>query len=83
MSLVKIRFYLQPFCRLSSILFLTIFLLLSFTNISKAQDWPELQHYRQENAQLEPPSPGETRVVFMGNSITELWVELDSAFLKK
>jgi lysophospholipase L1-like esterase len=36
-------------------------------------DWPYLQRYRAENAALGPPRPGENRVVFMGNSITEGW----------
>ncbi|HXT17019.1 MAG TPA: SGNH/GDSL hydrolase family protein [Gemmatimonadaceae bacterium] len=36
-------------------------------------DWPNLQKYRQANAELPPPAAGEQRVVFMGNSITEAW----------
>ena len=36
-------------------------------------DWAELQRYRQANAELPPPAPGERRVVFMGNSITDVW----------
>ena len=36
-------------------------------------DWAELRRYRQANAALPPPSPGERRVVFMGNSITDVW----------
>ncbi|HEU4629257.1 MAG TPA: SGNH/GDSL hydrolase family protein [Gemmatimonadaceae bacterium] len=36
-------------------------------------DWAGLQHYRAANAALRPPAPGEQRVVFMGNSITEAW----------
>lgn len=43
-------------------------------------DWADLRRYRDENARLGPPAPGEQRVVFMGNSITELWQTLDSAF---
>lgn len=34
-------------------------------------DWAHLARYRAENAALGPPRPGEQRVVFMGNSITE------------
>ena len=37
------------------------------------EDWPYLARYRDENAALGPPRPGERRVVFMGNSITEGW----------
>jgi lysophospholipase L1-like esterase len=36
-------------------------------------DWAELRRYRQANAELPPPRPGERRVVFMGNSITDVW----------
>src|ERR1700712_802187 len=36
-------------------------------------DWPNLAKYRDANARLGPPSPGEQRVVFYGNSITEGW----------
>jgi lysophospholipase L1-like esterase len=36
-------------------------------------DWAELRRYRQANAELPPPAPGERRVVLMGNSITDVW----------
>lgn len=38
-----------------------------------ATDWGNLTRYRQENAALPAPKPGELRVVFYGNSITEGW----------
>ncbi|HEX6060281.1 MAG TPA: SGNH/GDSL hydrolase family protein [Gemmatimonadaceae bacterium] len=38
-----------------------------------AQDWASLERFREENARLGAPAPGEHRVVFMGNSITEGW----------
>jgi lysophospholipase L1-like esterase len=41
-----------------------------FTN---AQDWPNLKRFQEENAKLAAPAANETRVVFMGNSITEGW----------
>jgi lysophospholipase L1-like esterase len=37
-------------------------------------DWANLARYSADNATLGPPKPGERRVVFMGNSITEGWV---------
>lgn len=43
-------------------------------------DWAALGVYRAENARLGPPSPGEKRVVFFGDSITELWVSKAPAF---
>lgn len=36
-------------------------------------DWPYLAKYRDENRKAAPPAPGENRVVFMGDSITEGW----------
>ncbi len=37
------------------------------------QDWPNLHRYREDNAKLSPPSAGDDRVVFMGDSITDSW----------
>jgi lysophospholipase L1-like esterase len=36
-------------------------------------DWANLARYREANAKLPPPAPGEDRVVFMGDSITDNW----------
>jgi lysophospholipase L1-like esterase len=36
-------------------------------------DWPNLARYREANRTLPPPSSGESRVVFMGDSITDSW----------
>lgn len=36
-------------------------------------DWAYLAKYRDADAALTAPAPGETRVVFMGDSITEGW----------
>jgi lysophospholipase L1-like esterase len=38
-----------------------------------ATDWPNLARYHDENARLAAPAPGESRVVFMGDSITDGW----------
>ncbi len=37
------------------------------------KDWAYLERYREENTRIGLPLPGEKRVVFMGNSITEGW----------
>jgi lysophospholipase L1-like esterase len=37
------------------------------------KDWPNLARYREENAKVAAPQPGEERVVFMGDSITDAW----------
>jgi lysophospholipase L1-like esterase len=36
-------------------------------------DFGELKRYREANAALKPPAPGENRVVFLGDSITDMW----------
>jgi lysophospholipase L1-like esterase len=40
-----------------------------------AQDWANLNRFKDENAKLELPAKGENRIVFMGNSITQGWSE--------
>jgi lysophospholipase L1-like esterase len=42
-------------------------------------DFGELARYRDANAALKPPAPGENRVVFFGDSITDGW-RLDEYF---
>ncbi len=42
-------------------------------------DFGELARYRDANANLKPPAAGENRVVFFGDSITDLW-KLDEYF---
>jgi lysophospholipase L1-like esterase len=39
------------------------------------QDWPNLARYRDANAAVQAPAKGEKRVVFMGDSITDLWAQ--------
>lgn len=43
-------------------------------------DWANTAKYAEENQQLGAPKPGEKRVVFMGNSITEGWKISSPAF---
>jgi lysophospholipase L1-like esterase len=45
-------------------------------------DWSGLARYREANAQLPPPAPGEQRVVFMGNSITDAWIRVSPDFFR-
>jgi lysophospholipase L1-like esterase len=42
-------------------------------------DYAELGRYRDANAALKPPAPGENRVVFFGDLITDIW-KLDDSF---
>jgi len=45
-------------------------------------DFGELARYREANAGLKPPAPGENRIVFFGDSITDIW-HLDEYFSGK
>jgi endoglucanase len=36
-------------------------------------DWAQLARYRDENRRLPRPAAGESRVVFLGDSITDMW----------
>jgi lysophospholipase L1-like esterase len=40
---------------------------------AKLRDWPNLSQYREADAELGPPAKGESRVVFLGDSITQMW----------
>jgi len=59
------------------------FLGLTITSKIKAQDWPNLEKYKNANAELPAPSEEENRVVFMGNSITEMWIGTHPEFFKE
>lgn len=41
-------------------------------------DYGQLARYRDANAALKPPAPGENRVIFFGDSITDIWKLEDS-----
>jgi lysophospholipase L1-like esterase len=42
-------------------------------NDARMRDWPELARYRDANHALPAPGSSEPRVVFMGDSITDIW----------
>lgn len=41
----------------------------------KLNDWAELKRYKAANTQVMPPKKNENRVVFIGDSITDIWDE--------
>ena len=47
---------------------------------AQAQDWPNIKRYQAANSKVAAPAPGEKRVVYMGDSITDFWINIDSAF---
>jgi len=44
------------------------------------KDWSNMKRYDAKNTAVPAPAAGEKRVVFMGNSITDAWINVDSAF---
>lgn len=42
-------------------------------NDARMRDWQNLGRYREQNRALAAPAAGESRVVFMGDSITDAW----------
>jgi lysophospholipase L1-like esterase len=57
-------------------LFLLIVAVMFFLPFVDAQDWANLNRFREDNQKLPPVQAEENRVVFMGNSITQGWIEL-------
>ncbi|HEX2867772.1 MAG TPA: SGNH/GDSL hydrolase family protein [Ignavibacteriales bacterium] len=45
--------------------------------------WVNWKKYAAANDTLKAPAPGEKRVVFFGNSITESWAKIDSSFFNE
>ena len=59
-----------------------MFMAFQSAQAQKNEDWPNLNKYREANAALGAPAKGEQRVVFMGNSITEGWINKSPEFFK-
>ncbi len=55
---------------------------LLFESTINAQDWPNLERYQDKNAELSVPTKNEKRVVFMGNSITDAWINIHPEFFE-
>lgn len=62
------------------LIYYILFLLLFMGGKVKAQDWPNLNKYQNENTKLAPPEPGKKRILFIGDSITEMWSTTDPSF---
>ncbi len=45
-----------------------------------AQDWANIKKYEKANSTVPLPAKGEKRVVWMGDSITDFWINNDSLF---
>lgn len=53
--------------------YLILLLTIIMAGKAKAQDWANLNKYKNENTPLTPPAIGENRIVYFGDSITENW----------
>ena len=55
----------------------TLSILLTFllAEFASAQDWANLKRFQQENDKIGMPKAEDQRVVFMGNSITDYWID--------
>ena len=54
-----------------------------FSEVTYSQDWANLERFKDENAKIGAPTYGEIRVVFMGNSITDGWINARPDFFSK
>jgi len=48
----------------------------------RRNDWANLARYKEDNATVGLPAKGESRVIFMGNSITDFWIRFSPEFFK-
>ena len=68
-------------------LILCLLVTLAFSSMDvmaqKNNDWARLGRYANANKELSVPAKKENRVVFMGNSITEGWVEIRPDFFNE
>ncbi|MFV8367244.1 SGNH/GDSL hydrolase family protein [Flavobacterium sp. XS1P27] len=62
------------------LIYCILFLSIAMGGKVQAQDWPNLNKYQNENASLKPVTPGQKRIVFMGDSITEFWSITDPEY---
>jgi len=46
------------------------------------KDWASLTRYEDDNARLGAPAAGEQRVIYMGDSITDSWINDDPGFFR-
>lgn len=60
------------------LLLLTTMIAIAFS--TEAQDWANLNRFREDNAKLAAPRTCDDRVVFMGNSITQGWIDMVPEF---
>ena len=60
----------------------TAIVAMCFISLAEAQDWANLNRFKEDNAKVGMPKTCDDRVVFMGNSITQGWIEKVPAFFE-
>jgi lysophospholipase L1-like esterase len=63
-------------------LIVTSLLLVAATASAQNKDWPGIGRYENANSTTPPATKGKVRVVYMGDSITDAWINNDSTFFK-
>ena len=58
----------------------TLFLSMFVVGLTFAQDWANTARFKDDNAKIGLTASGEKRIVFMGNSITEGWINSSPDF---
>jgi lysophospholipase L1-like esterase len=66
--------------KISTLTFITILISIFTVQLSLAQDWANLERFKEDNAQLKVHSVNLDGVVFMGNSITQGWLQDSLSF---
>ncbi|MDB4925263.1 SGNH/GDSL hydrolase family protein [Mucilaginibacter sp.] len=57
-----------------------LFLFVTVAAEAQNRDWPNIKRFEQANSIIPSPAKGEKRVVYMGDSITDFWINNDSTF---
>ena len=60
-----------------------LFIITCITSSIIAQDWANLERFKEENTSIMQEEITGKRIVFMGNSITEGWSNFDSVFFSE
>ncbi len=64
----------------AKLVFSVILIIMSLSDCTYGQDWANLNRFKDANALLMESSEGENGIVFIGNSITEGWIQDELTF---
>lgn len=60
----------------------TVIIAMNFISFAEAQDWANLNRFKEDNVKVGMPLTCDDRVVFMGNSITQGWIDKVPSFFE-